>query len=185
MSDQMSEFDSAMERELHRVLDPVVASAVPSRRVRTSTHLYKKALGGAGMALGAKIVTGFAVAALAAGAATEVAITHSFNPSDWGMQVRSQVQGCSQGFNTCVTGFAVQPAAGAEQHRSTVMTKQGTTAIDGSKNVNPVAPVTGGTAAASSPAATTTHNPSVAPAPQAPNGHKSMPPVCPADGCGP
>lgn len=186
MSDFDSQhFDSQIERELHLMLDPVVAASVPVRRSRTSSHLMKKALGGAGMALGAKVVTGFAMAALAAGAATEVAITHSFNPAAWGMQVRSQVHGCSQGLNSCVTGFAVQPAAGAEQHRSAVMTKQGTTAIDSSKNVNPVAPVTGSAPAAASPASKPTPDASVAPAPQAPNGHKTMPPVCGGVTCGP
>lgn len=180
------DFDSQIARELHRMLDPVVEASVPVRRTATSSHIMKKALGGAGMALGAKVVTGFAMAALAAGAATEVAITHSLNPADWGMQARSQVQGCSQGFTSCVTGFTEQPASGAEQHRSAVMTRQGTTAIDPTKNVTPVAPVTGGApAAAASPAATTTHDSSVVPAPQAPSGHKSMPPVCPAGGCGP
>ena len=57
----------------------------------------KRLLGGAGAALGVKILTGFAVAAAAATfavAATEVAITGSVNPANWGQQVTTQVNAC-------------------------------------------------------------------------------------------
>ena len=76
-------------------------------------------LGGAGAAVGAKIVTGFAVAAMAAtaaAAATEVASTGSLNPADWGRQVSHQVQVCkdtlrasgTRGIGQCVSEFAKQ-----------------------------------------------------------------------------
>lgn len=79
----------------------------------------RKLLGGAGAALGVKIASGFAVAALAAtaaGAATEVAVTGSLNPADWGKQVTQQVQNCkdtlrasgTRGIGQCVSQFAKQ-----------------------------------------------------------------------------
>lgn len=77
----------------------------------------KKLLGGAGAALGVKIVTGLAVAALAATAAvaaTEVAVTGSINPANWGQQVKEQVADCKEaalaagrhGIGECVSDFA-------------------------------------------------------------------------------
>ncbi|HEX4620603.1 MAG TPA: hypothetical protein VH208_03465 [Myxococcaceae bacterium] len=78
----------------------------------------KRILGGAGAALAAKVLTGFAVAALAgagATAATEAAITGSLNPSDWGAQVVQQVAKCKaalqpgqHGIGPCVSAFASQ-----------------------------------------------------------------------------
>jgi hypothetical protein len=79
----------------------------------------KKLFGGAGVALGAKLLTGFAVAALAmaaAGVTTEVATSGSLNPSDWGQQVKEQVQDCKdtlrasgvRGIGECVSAFAKQ-----------------------------------------------------------------------------
>ena len=79
----------------------------------------KKLLGGAGAAIGLKIATGFAVAAMAATAAvaaTEVAITGSVNPADWGQQVTQQVAACKasaarlgvHGIGQCVSQFANQ-----------------------------------------------------------------------------
>ncbi len=79
----------------------------------------KRLFGGAGVALGAKLLTGFAVAALAmaaAGVTTEVATTGSLNPSDWGQQVKEQVQDCKdtlrasgvRGIGECVSAFAKQ-----------------------------------------------------------------------------
>jgi spermidine/putrescine-binding protein len=79
----------------------------------------KRLLGGAGAALGLKIATGFAVAALAATAAvaaTEVAITGSINPANWGQQVKEEVADCKasaarlgvHGIGTCVSSFARQ-----------------------------------------------------------------------------
>ena len=78
----------------------------------------KRLLGGAGAALGLKIATGFAVAALAATAAvaaTEVAITGSINPTNWGQQVKEEVADCKaalapgeHGIGQCVSSFARQ-----------------------------------------------------------------------------
>lgn len=79
----------------------------------------KRLLGGAGAAITAKLVTGFAVAALAMGAAgvtTEVATTGSLNPNDWGQQVKQQVATCKdtlrasgvRGIGPCVSAFAKQ-----------------------------------------------------------------------------
>lgn len=79
----------------------------------------KRLLGGAGAALGLKIVTGFAVAAMAATAAvaaTEVALTGSINPTNWGQQVKEQVADCKasaarlgvHGIGQCVSSFARQ-----------------------------------------------------------------------------
>ncbi len=77
----------------------------------------KKLLGGAGAAIGVKILTGIAVAAAAttfAVAATEVAITGSVNPTNWGSQVVTQVNACKasaarlgvHGIGQCVASFA-------------------------------------------------------------------------------
>ena len=77
----------------------------------------KKLLGGAGAAIGVKILTGIAVAAAAttfAVAATEVAITGSVNPANWGTQVTNQVDACKasaarlgvHGIGQCVASFA-------------------------------------------------------------------------------
>jgi len=77
----------------------------------------KKLLGGAGAAIGLKVLTGFAVAAAAATfavAATEVATTGSLNPLNWGQQVTQQVNACKvsaerlgvHGIGQCVASFA-------------------------------------------------------------------------------
>ncbi|HUY73365.1 MAG TPA: hypothetical protein VMW11_02520 [Candidatus Dormibacteraeota bacterium] len=77
----------------------------------------KKLLGGAGAAVGLKVLTGFAVAAAAATfavAATEVASTGSLNPLNWGQQVTQQVNACKvsaerlgvHGIGQCVASFA-------------------------------------------------------------------------------
>ena len=77
----------------------------------------KRLLGGAGAALSLKLLTGIAVAAAAvvvAGAATEVAITGSLNPTNWGQQVKTQVGACKasaarlgvHGIGECVSDFA-------------------------------------------------------------------------------
>ena len=79
----------------------------------------KRLFGGAGAALGAKLLTGFAVAALAvagAGVTSEVATTGSLNPTDWGKQVVKQVNTCKdtlrasgvRGIGECVSAFAKQ-----------------------------------------------------------------------------
>lgn len=79
----------------------------------------KKLFSGAGAALAAKIVTGFAVAAIAstaAAAATEIALTGSANPANWGQQVKQTVATCKEtlrasgtrGIGQCVSAFANQ-----------------------------------------------------------------------------
>ncbi len=81
----------------------------------------KRLLGGAGAALGVKLLTGIAVAAAAvvvAGAATEVAVTGSLNPTNWGHQVTTQVDACKasaarlgvHGIGECVSDFASSKA---------------------------------------------------------------------------
>jgi hypothetical protein len=89
----------------------------------------KTFLGGVGAAIGAKVLTGFVVAAAAATvavAATEVATTGSLNPSDWGQQVTQQVQTCkdtlrasgTRGIGQCVSQFAKQHGALVSGHAS-------------------------------------------------------------------
>ena len=79
----------------------------------------KRLLGGAGAALSLKLLTGFAVAAAAvvvAGAATEVAVTGSLNPTNWGENVTQAVQTCkdtlrasgTRGIGPCVSAVAKQ-----------------------------------------------------------------------------
>ncbi len=115
----MSDFDRDIESELSRVLGPVDRGSIPAWRAPASGGLMKRLFGGVGAALGAKLLTGFAVAALAvagAGVTTEVATTGSLNPSDWGKQVVQQVQTCKdtlrasgvRGIGQCVSAFAKQ-----------------------------------------------------------------------------
>ena len=112
-------FEREIELELHRVLDPISAEPIPMRNRVLSGGIMKRLLGGAGAAIAAKAVTGFAVAALAAsaaGAATEVAVTGSLNPADWGQQVKQAVATCkdtlrasgTRGIGQCVSAFASQ-----------------------------------------------------------------------------
>src|SRR4029077_6782974 len=112
------DFESELERELHRILDPIAAAPIPFRRAPSSGGIMKKRLlGGIGAALGVKVLTGIAVAAAAvvvAGAATEVATTGSLNPANWGQQVKQQVSDCKasaarlgvHGIGECVSDFA-------------------------------------------------------------------------------
>src|SRR5690348_9008436 len=126
----MSEFDREIESELSRVLGPVDRASIPAWRAPASGGLMKRLFGGAGVALGAKLLTGFAVAALAmtaAGVTTEVATTGSLNPADWGQQVKEQVQDCKdtlrasgvRGIGQCVSAFAKQHGkAVSGEHRN-------------------------------------------------------------------
>ena len=86
----------------------------------------KRILGGTGAAVAAKVLTGFAVVAFAAagaGAATEAAVTGSFNPLDWGQQVKQQVATCKdtlrasgvRGIGPCVSAFA---STNGQNHRN-------------------------------------------------------------------
>ena len=110
----------------------------------------KKLLGGAGAAIGLKIATGFAVAAMAATAAvaaTEIAITGSVNPANWGQQVTQQVADCKasaarlgvHGIGQCVSSFARQHGDAVSTDKSnkdkTDKTKTGVTG-NGSPNPN-------------------------------------------------
>jgi len=115
------DFEGELERELHRILDPIAAAPIPLRRAPLSGGIMKRLLGGAGAALGAKLLTGIAVAAAAvvvAGAATEVAVTGSLNPTNWGQQVKTQVGACKasaarlgvHGIGECVSDFASSKA---------------------------------------------------------------------------
>lgn len=112
----MSDFEREIEQELHRALDPTLTGSIPAWRVPGPGSLAKRLLGGAGVALGVKVLTGIAVAAAAAtiaGAATETAITGSLSPTVWGQQVKLQVDACKDklsdgqhGIGECVSEFA-------------------------------------------------------------------------------
>jgi hypothetical protein len=116
------DFEGELERELHRILDPIAAAPIPFRRAPSSGGIMKKRLlGGVGAALSLKLLTGIAVAASAvvlAGAATEVAVTGSLNPANWGQQVKQQVSDCKasaarlgvHGIGECVSDFASSKA---------------------------------------------------------------------------
>jgi hypothetical protein len=112
-------FELELERELHWILDPIAALPIPPRRTPVSGGFRKRLLGGAGAALGLKLATGVAVAAFAAaaaGVATEVAVTGSLNPSNWGQSVTQAVQTCkdtlrasgTRGIGPCVSAIAKQ-----------------------------------------------------------------------------
>src|SRR5260370_3069923 len=81
------DFESELERELRRILDPIAAAPIPFRGAPSSGGMMKKRLlGGVGAALSVKLLTGIAVAAAAvvvAGAAPEVAVTGTLNPPTW------------------------------------------------------------------------------------------------------
>jgi hypothetical protein len=115
----MSDFDSELEQELHRILDPIVSGPIPTRRPLATSGWRRRLLGGAGAALTVKVLTGIAVAAAAitvAGAATEVATTGSLNPLVWGQHVKQTVAQCkdtlrasgTRGIGKCVSAIANQ-----------------------------------------------------------------------------
>jgi hypothetical protein len=126
----MSDFDREIESELSRILGPVDRASIPAWRAPASGGVMKRLFGGAGAALGAKLLTGFAVAALAvagAGVTSEVATTGSLNPSDWGQQVVQQVNTCKdtlrasgvRGIGQCVSAFAKQHGkVVSDEHRA-------------------------------------------------------------------
>jgi len=108
----------------------------------------KKLLGGAGVAIGLKVLTGIAAAAAAivvAGAATEVATTGSLNPQDWGQQVSHQVQVCkdtlrasgTRGIGQCVSAFANQHGkAVSSAHKASDARTNGKGNANGNANGN-------------------------------------------------
>src|SRR2546428_13331627 len=81
----MSDFESELDQELHRVLDPVAATPVPARRAVHSRTAARTIAGGAGAALGLKLLTAVAVAA-AAGTVARAGATGRLNPIEWGQQ---------------------------------------------------------------------------------------------------
>src|SRR2546422_10363814 len=83
------DFERELEQELHRILDPIAAAPIPLRRARLSGGIMKRLVGGAGAAIGLKVLTGFAVAAFAAvgaGAAPQGAGPGGLKPPDRGPQ---------------------------------------------------------------------------------------------------
>jgi hypothetical protein len=147
---EMNDFEQALEFELHRILDPMTAGPIPARgATATSGGTMKRLLGGAGAAFGVKLLTGIAVAAAAttfAAAATEVAITGSVNPLNWGQQVTQQVDACKasaarlgvHGIGQCVASFARQhgdSVSDTHQKNDKTKTKTGVTG-NGSPNPN-------------------------------------------------
>jgi hypothetical protein len=110
----VSDIERELESELHRVLDPVASMPIPARRAVRSVGPVKTLLGGAGVALTVKILSGVAVAAAAvtvAGAAT----THSLNPSVWGRHVEQTVQTVANQRSQSVTSEAPQHGNGSAQ----------------------------------------------------------------------
>jgi hypothetical protein len=171
MSD-MNNFDREIEQELHRILDPMTAGPIPFRRAMQPGGSMKKLLGGAGAAIGVKILTGIAVAAAAttfAVAATEVAITGSVNPTNWGQQVTNQVNACKasaerlgvHGIGQCVASFArthgdtTSDSNSQKDKNGKTKTKTGVTG-NGSSNPNANAPVGGHGKNKTTPATTST-----------------------------
>jgi hypothetical protein len=125
----MSDFESELEQELHRILDPIVSGPIPTRRAAAAGGWRRRLLGGAGAALTVKILTGVAVAAVAAtvaGAATEVATTGSLNPLVWGQQVKQTVEQCkdtlrasgTRGIGKCVSSLANQHGTTTGDHHA-------------------------------------------------------------------
>jgi hypothetical protein len=125
----MNDFDRELEDDLHRLLGPLKVAPIPPRRLVAPIGPLRAILGGAGAAIGAKVLTGIVVGAAAvtvAGAATEVASTGSLNPTDWGQQVRVQVETCkdtlrasgTRGIGQCVSQFARQHGALVSEHAS-------------------------------------------------------------------
>jgi hypothetical protein len=130
----MNDFDRDIERELDRVLGPVESASIPAWRAPAPGGFVGKVLGGTGAAVAAKVVTGFAIGALAAAGATEAAVTGSLNPNDWGQQVVQQVAKCKaalqpgqHGIGQCVSAFARQhgPTVSADHRGSNARTNAG------------------------------------------------------------
>ena len=129
-----SDFERDLERELHRILDPIAAAPIPPRRTPASGGVTRRVLGGAGAALGIKVLTGFALAAFAAaaaGAATEAVVTRSLNPADWGQQVHRALEQAAEGTkSTPASGRTPDSKAGSKDNAKT----KGDTKGDGKSN---------------------------------------------------
>jgi len=180
----MNDFERELEYELHRIIDPITAGPIPFRRPLQPGGSMKKLLGGAGAAIGVKILTGIAVAAAAttfAVAATEVAITGSVNPTNWGQQVTTVVNECKasaarlgvHGIGQCVSSFArTHGDTVSDSHAKNDKTKTGVTG-NGSPNPNANAkPKTNGQGNSKKPSVATTGEPTD----PAPIVHTSIPP---------
>jgi hypothetical protein len=166
----MTNFEREMEHELHRILDPMTAGPIPFRRPMQPGGSMKRLLGGAGAAIGIKILTGIAVAAAAttfAVAATEVAITGSVNPANWGQQVTKQVDACKasaerlgvHGIGQCVASFArTHGDTVSDSHAKNDKTKTGVTG-NGSPNPNANAKNKNGQGSGNKPTTATTGEP--------------------------
>jgi hypothetical protein len=117
------DFERDLVRELHRILDPIAAAPIPPRRTLASRGVTRRLLGGAGAALGVKVLTGFALAAFAAaaaGAATEAVVTRSLNPVDWGQQVHRELEQAAEGTkSTPDSGKTTDSKAGGRDNAKT------------------------------------------------------------------
>ncbi len=125
------DFERELENELHRVIDPLLSTTIPPRRVESGGTM-KRFLGGAGVAVGLKILTGIVAAAAAitvAGAVTEVATNNgSLDPGSMG--ISQQVQTCkdalrasgTRGIGQCVSAIARHHGHGAAGHASDART---------------------------------------------------------------
>lgn len=117
------DFARELEQELHRILDPLAAAPIPPRRTLAPRGVTRRLLGGAGAALGIKVLTGFALAAFAAaaaGAATEAVVTRSLNPVDWGQQVHRALEQAAEGTkSTPDSGKTTDSKAGGKDNAKT------------------------------------------------------------------
>lgn len=139
----MNEIERELEETLHRVLDPIAARPVPSRRVVHSRSAFKTVTGGAGAALTVKLVTGVVAAAAAVTVAGAVT-TGSINPVKWGAAVTQRVETCKDnlansgghGIGPCVSELAsthgATVSANAQHHGN--QTGQGNSGGNGSSN---------------------------------------------------
>ena len=132
------DFERDLERELHRILDPIAAAPIPSRRTLASRGMTKRLLGGAGAALGVKVLTGFALAAFAAaaaGAATEAVVTRSLNPVHWGQQVHRALEQAAEGAkSTPDSGKTTDSKAGSKDNAKTKSDSHGAGKSDAKGN---------------------------------------------------
>ncbi len=151
-----ADFERELEQELHRVLDPIATAPIPPRRTSGSSGVARTLVGGAGAALGLKLVTGVAAvafAAVAAGAATEVVVTRSLNPSVWSRQVHQTIEGNQHGQQTDTVKSAPMtndaPGKGGPIKANATPSGNGAGNIGGSGGTNPKKPLgsppTGGT----------------------------------------
>jgi hypothetical protein len=89
------DLEQELERELHRVLDPVAASPIPPRRPVHRQVGLRALTGGTGVALTVKVLSG-AVVTAAAVTVAGVATTGTVNPVDWGHEISNQVMSAPQ-----------------------------------------------------------------------------------------